>query len=444
LDWKGSSSRKPLLLRGARQTGKTYLLNEFAGNEFETSHYLNFEKDRNLSVVFKDGLTPAKVIQNISLLLNRRITPGKDLLILDEIQECSEALTSLKYFNEEMRELAVACAGSHVGLHCSEGSFPVGQVDFLDLFPMNFEEFQMADGSAGVELFKNFSAETTVPEALHQLLWEELKLYYIVGGLPEAVKGYLELKENRIDALNKARSIQRDLMRGYISDFAKHSGKQNAGHITGVFENIPRQIQRDVHSSISRYRFKGVLPNKSKHVQLAGPIDWLIKAGLVLRSYIVDTPKIPLKAYARDNTFKLFMFDTGLLGCMLDIPLYAIMNQDYGQYKGYYAENFVAQEFVAADVRDLYSWTGRHSEIEFLRVIADSVVPVEVKSGLRTKAKSLAAYTAKYSPELRIKISGNNLSRKDPAFHNYPIYLAGRIQAMRAAKDGAGPEISEA
>ncbi len=432
LEWKNSKYRKPLLLQGARQVGKTYLLKEFGQREFNQIHYINFEKANDVEFVFKENFNVKRIVDDISIILNKNINIKEDVLIFDEIQECAKAMTSLKYFNEDMRELALCCAGSHIGLN--KGPFPVGQVDYLNLYPMSFEEFLMAIDERKANILSDFSNKTVISEAIHRVLWRELKIYYITGGMPEAIKRYLDLKENLYEAFTNIRLVQQGIIQGYRSDFAKHSGGENAAHINRVFENIPIQLSKNIDASVSRYRFKGVIPNKTKFAQLAGPINWLLKSGIVIKVYIAKKPVLPLKNFSNDNTFKLYLFDTGLLGCILNLPFDSILNQDYGQYKGYYAENFVAQEFVSDGCNELFSWVGRNSEIEFLRVINNNIVPVEVKSGSRTKAKSLSVYINKYSPNLSIKISAINLNRENKKLYNYPLYLAGKIQATARLK----------
>jgi uncharacterized protein len=428
VQWKHSKYRKPLLLQGARQVGKTYLLKEFGANEFKHIHYINFEKRRDMDFLFKESLEVEKIVENISIILDRDIDITNDLLIFDEIQECPEAITSLKYFNEDMKQLALCCAGSHIGVSLNFKSFPVGQVDFLHLFPMNFEEFLGAVNKRKTVLLKEFSYKTTIPEAIHRKLWEDLLVYYITGGMPEAVKRYIDFQETPYEAFNNVRAVQQGILQGYRGDFAKHAGKVNAAHINRIFDNIPIQLSKNINGSVQRFRFKGVIPDKSKYVQLEGPIDWLLKSGLIIKVSVVNTPTLPLKSFSKENIFKLYLFDTGLLGCMQNLPFDSILNQDYGRDKGYYAENFVAQEFTAAGTRELFSWAGKNSEIEFLRILDNAVVPVEVKSGSRTKAKSLSVFEKKYSPPLQIKISANNLNRENPKNHNYPLYLAGKIQ----------------
>ena len=228
--------------------------------------------------------------------------------------------------------------------------------------------------------------------------------------------------------MKRARDIQKKLIAGYNNDFAKHSGKTNSMHIVSVFENVPMQLSTNLDGSVRRYRFKGVIPRKKGYAELQGPIDWLEKAGLILKVKVCKRAQIPIDSFCSNNLFKLFLFDIGLLGCMLDLPVNLIYSQDYGTTKGYFAESFVAQEFTASGVLKLYSWTQGTSEIEFLRIINDTLVPVEVKSGTRTQAKSLRQYMLKYSPQRAVKISAKPLNRQEgKALQNYPLYLAAKL-----------------
>lgn len=425
--WKKQDVRKPLLLQGARQVGKTWLLKEFGRREFRRAFYVNFENAGAFQNLFRSGLRPSTVIPQLSILLNESIVPGQDLLIFDEIQNSAEALTSLKYFREEMPELALCCAGSHVGLAVSAASFPVGQIEFLTLYPLSFEEFLDATDERAAEVLAGFNPGTTIPESIHRHLWEQLKIYYATGGLPEVVEHYRTHRDNLPEALRGARAIQRALLQGYQSDFSKHAGKVNAVHINRVLEAVPVQMLRVLDDSVSRFRFKGVIPERSKFAQLEGPIDWLVKAGLIVKVHLVEKPEVPLRAFSKTNLFKLYLFDVGMLGCMVDMPFDSILSQDYGTYKGCYAENLVAQELCAAGRTPLYSWRGRQSEIEFLLTRENGVIPVEVKAGIRANSKSLAVYAEKYAPPLRIKVTARNLDRSTADCHNIPLYLAGKL-----------------
>ena len=429
LEWKETTGRSPLLLKGTRQVGKSYILQAFGENEFSGCHIFNFEQDKTLSTLFDADLNPERILADLSIYSGKRINIANDLVIFDEIQECPNALTSLKYFCEKMPQLALCCAGSLIGVTLSSGSFPVGKVDFLKLYPLNFEEFLMAlNDEMALELYRNSDKVDSLSEIAHQRLWNRLREYYVTGGMPQVVSTYLTYRDDPFEAMKRARDVQGKLVESYNNDFAKHSGKINSLHIVSVFENVPLQLSANIDGSVKRYKFKGVIPRKKGYAELQGPIDWLEKSGLILKVKVCKRAEMPLESFCRENMFKLFLFDIGLLGCMLDLPVSLIHSQDYGIAKGYLAENLVAQEFAAAGVSRLHSWTEGTSEIEFIRVIGDALVPVEVKSGIRTQAKSLRQYILKYSPKRAVKISGKPLSRiRNQVIQNYPLYLAAKI-----------------
>jgi len=429
LKWKDAPDRCPLLLKGARQVGKSYLLNAFGANEFPNCHIFNFEQDTRLATVFENDLSPETIITDLSIYSGQKIDVTKDLVILDEIQECPRAITALKYFSEKMPQLALCCAGSLIGVKLSIESFPVGKVDFFNLYPMNFEEFLMAlNDDTALELYQNSGNVDTHSAIIHQKLWDRLREYYVTGGMPQVVATYLTYRRDLSEAMQKARKVQKKLVESYSNDFAKHSGKTNSIHIISVFENIPLQLSSNLDGSVKRYKFKGVMPRKKSYADLQGPIDWLGKSGLAIKAGVCNKAQLPLASFSKGNIFKLFLFDIGLLGCMLDMPVGLLYSQDFGFTKGYLAENFVAQEFTAAGVTKLYSWRERNSEIEFLRVLDDAIVPVEVKSGKRTQAKSLRQYMLKYAPLRAIKLSAQPLKRiKGQVLQNYPLYMAAKI-----------------
>ncbi len=429
LDWKSSPTRKPLLLQGARQVGKTYLLEDFGKNEFLKFHIFNFEQDKGLSHVFETDLNPNQILTDLSIHKGERISSKSDLVIFDEIQACPRALTSLKYFYESMPELPLCCAGSLLGVALSSESFPVGKVEFKNLFPMKFSEFLKAlNEDLLIEALESSREASTISETTHQKLWGCLKEYYVTGGMPQVVSEYISMRDNRIEAMDNARKIQKGLIEGYYRDFAKHSGKTNSMHIVSVFEDVPMQLSKNVEGSVSRYQFKGVIPGKKGYAGLNGPINWLEKAGLIFKVKICNKAELPIESFCKNNLFKLYFFDIGLEGCMLELPVEAIIAQDYGITKGYFAENFTAQEFVSSGVSKLYAWKERNSEIEFLRVLDGEIVPVEVKSGQRTQAKSLQQYQKKYAPQSAIIISGKTLNRDHTkVVKNYPLYMAGSI-----------------
>ncbi|NQU50957.1 MAG: DUF4143 domain-containing protein [Bacteroidetes bacterium] len=292
------------------------------------------------------------------------------------------------------------------------------------MYPLNFKEFISVSNSNISKYVTEFNENSPIPELVHDLLWDELKKYFIVGGLPEVVKQYIQKKDNLVKAFKKVREIQKHLIAGYMSDFSKYSGNENSNHISQIFYNIPHQLVQSLDFSAKKFRVREIIPKVTKYSQLELTVDWLVKAGLVIKNHIVGTPKIPLKSYRKENSFKLFLFDVGILGCIQELSFESLLNQDYGTCKGYFAENFVAQEFVCGGNGDLYSWVNKNPEIEFLRIMDGKVIPVEVKSVNRPKSKSFTIYTTKYKPVKQIKITTKPFI-KSANFYNYPLYLAG-------------------
>lgn len=428
--WKLSSGRKPLILRGSRQVGKTYSLIEFGKSEFRKFHYINFEKDPLAAKIFDRDFDTKRILDEMSFRLGAPIHPESDLIILDEIGLASRALTSLKYFSEECGELAVCAAGSLLGVHLGESSFPVGKVEFMDLAPMNFYEFLLAMGDErSIEFIDAVTATSEIPDVVHEHLWEQWKRYLAVGGLPEAVLAFAEARgENLYEAFARVRKKQHDLIVAYHADVAKHSGKANAMHIERVWSNVPSQLSRSLDGGSSKFKFKDVVPGKNRFEHLAGPIDWLRAARLVIKVPIVNTSALPLAAHAKENAFKLYFFDVGLLGAASDLPVQSIMDFDFGSYKGYLAENYVAQEFHSIGATPIFCWQEGRSEVEFLREIEGRVIPIEVKSGWVTQAKSLKVYAQKYKPPYRAIFSAKKLMIDDEhGVRHYPLYLTCRF-----------------
>ena len=266
VDWKSKKDRKPLILRGARQVGKTYILRLFGKEHFSQVHYLNFEKNKQLGKIFEEDLIPQNILRDLSFHLNTSIDMENDLVIFDEIQNIPRALTSLKYFHEELPELAVCSAGSLLGVQMSDESFPVGNVDFLNMFPMSFEEFLRGEGDTkSFEFLQNRKKTEAIPGIIHSHLWEQLKIYFVTGGLPEIVKTFVEYKNDLFVALEKVREKQNNLLLTYIADIAKHSGKQNAMHIERLWRNIPAQLAREHDGSAGKFKFKGVIPGIKRY-----------------------------------------------------------------------------------------------------------------------------------------------------------------------------------
>lgn len=433
LRWKDARGRKPLILRGARQTGKSYLLSEFGHTEFPDFHVFDFEKNgRELAPLFEESLDPRRLIQNLGLYQEKPIGPS-DLILFDELQNCPRALTSLKYFCEDLPGQPVCAAGSLLGVAVLESAYPVGKVTHLDLFPMSFEEFLNNSGhDLLVEAFYTSWKEERTSSVVHTRLWERLREYYVTGGMPEAVAAFFGHGEEQAAGLLAARDVHRELVRSFMQDFAKHSGTVNAAHIAAVFEDVPRQLFGYVDMSVKRYRFKHAVPGIRGFAQLEGPIGWLEKAGLVYKVPVCHRAEIPFRAFTKANMFKLFICDVGLLGSMLGLSPSELMAQEFGITKGFFAENFVACEWMASGEQSLYSWSERNSEIEFLLAAEGNVIPVEVKSGLRTRSQSLRQFLLKYGPQRAIKVSGKPLALGDGPLLSVPLYYASRIPGWLA------------
>lgn len=426
--WKADPQRKPLLLKGVRQVGKTTLLLEFGKKYFSGVHYLNFEKEPQIASIFEPDLVPTRILSDLAFFLEKPIRPGEDLVIFDEIQEAPRALTSLKYFREECPNLHLCAAGSLLGLSLGSSSFPVGKVDFETLRPMSFEEFLTAQNDKSLPYFKNITSNSAIPSAVHEHLLQELKHYFVVGGLPEAVSTYCQHKGDITEAFSLVRKKQSDLLLSYYADIAKHAGKVNAMHINRVFQSVPAQMSHAQDGSIRRFKFKGVVPGISHYDRLAGAIDWLEATGMILKIPIVESALVPFQAYAKENCFKLLVFDVGMLGLMTSLSPKAILDGDYGSYKGYFVENFVAQELLLRTTPLLYSWQEGNAEIEFLLEIGGKAVPVEVKSGTLTKAKSLQSFREKYRPPLQIILSSKRLNIGNKNAVQYcPLYFTDRF-----------------
>lgn len=421
MQWKARRNRKPLLIDGARQTGKTYLLQNIFGKQFDQVLRLDFLESPNLSEAFADSLSPKDVLSNIELITSQVFNEETGLLILDEIGECPRAVTSLKYFAEKAPHMFVAASGSNIGLL---ESFPVGKVEQINLRPLTFREFLLASNEPA--LIKAYDSAIN-SSAGHLKLFDKLTEYYFVGGMPEAVDTWFAMaNESLLERVQAIGRIHEDLITGYIRDFGKYSGKVDAGLIESIFRSVPSQLSSVVDESVNRFKFKNVHDKKSRYMELESGITWLEKCRLVLKNHPVEgSPRSPLAAYKKENAVKLFLFDVGLLNHMLGVSYKEIKQQGY-EYKGYVAENFVQQELVAMGMDPTYSWHDARAEIEF--ILADElgkVIPIEVKSGKRTKAKSLQSYINKCSPPITIKLTGTRGSAELENKHFvYPLYYA--------------------
>ena len=413
-----------MLVDGARQTGKSYLLEKLFGQSFTNVIRLDFLETPSLSTLFEHSLNSNDILESIELTFNTTYNPEADLLIFDEIGECQRAVDSLKFFAEQQPNMYLVASGSNIGLL---DSFPVGKVSFLSLYPMTFEEFLWAsEEPATIKAYNNLN----LSPAAHDKLFKHLLDYYFVGGMPEAVKAWHQNKNEQStqERIQTIAGIHRALLSGYELDFGKYADKVSAKQISEVFNNIPLQLQSNQGGSVRRFQFKDVIAKKKRYNDLAGPIHWLEQCKLLSKCHPIDTqPQIPLKQLAKDNLFKLFFFDVGLLASALELNYKDIIDQQFN-YKGFIAENFVQNELVAQGYSPTYSWSEARSEIEFIIRLPDGrLCPLEVKSGKRTRSKSLGVYRDKYKPELSFKLVGTMGNIEDKELKVLPIYFAGQL-----------------
>jgi predicted AAA+ superfamily ATPase len=413
--WKQSSSRKPLVLKGARQVGKTYILKKFGEGEYDKIAYFNFEEDPDLNEFFTSRLSPEKIIDNLSIYHESRISSDKTLIIFDEIQNSPLTLTSLKYFCENAPEYHIATAGSLLGVKIGQSApFPVGKVNFLDMYPMSFGEFLDAVGKNQLRLFVEEKQDFySIPKSFHKELIDFLKIYYFVGGMPEAVCQYIKDKD-----LKKVRNIQDEILSAYTIDFSKYTTKTEAIRIANIWASIPGQLAREN----KKFTFKQVNKN-ARAREYNESIQWLVDAGLVKKVNNIKTAKLPLSGY-QDDKFKLYLLDIGLLGAMIKVPQKAIIEGDrlFSEYNGAFVENYVAQEFVAHGQKDLYYWSNKHkAEVDFVVALKNRILPLEVKAGISKQKKSLRVYGEKFKPSVLSRSTLMNF-KEDDNFRNYPLY----------------------
>ena len=418
IQWKEQNKRKPLLLDGARQVGKTHLIEkEFGAKHFSRVHKFDFRENKKLENLFTDSLQPEEIIRKLEIEMGEKIDLKNDLIFFDEVGECQAAVDSLKFFSEKKSDIFLCASGSNIGLL---NSFPVGKTHNLELFPMSFYEFLLASQKdLLIEEFEKMSRLMNV----HEKLWSILLDYYFVGGMPEAVKTWFS-KESTVQKIEEVSRIQDDLLSGFERDFGKYGGKVNSLHIASVFRSVPLRLQSNIDGSVKRYGFKDIIEGKKQYSQLRGPIDWLEKSKLVSKNYIVrNQPLSPLMSLCQENFFKLFFFDVGLLCRSLGLDYPEVRKQEFFQ-KGFIAENFVQNELLSIGKSPTFSWSEARSEIEFiLKSPIGETYPVEVKSGKRTKARSLGVYKEKYSPKKTIKLIGNR-GNEDPDNLVWPLYYA--------------------
>ncbi len=416
LKWKNNNKKKPLLLQGARQVGKTFIVKEFGKKEYKNFYYFNFEQDENLHHFFKSQLLPENIIENLSIYIGKKIESDSSLIFFDEIQVLPEVLTSLKYFQEQAPQYNIISAGSLLGVSiASHKSFPVGKVNFLTLYPMSFLEFLEAiEGSLLLEKIKKIDESKPLNEVFHNKLISHLKLYLYIGGMPEAIQDYIDNKD-----IARVRKIQLDILESYKRDFSKYNNSTQALKVSNIWHSVPYQLAKEN----KKFRYKDVKKNgRASFYELS--IEWLKNAGLINVAYNISVPKMPLSGYADKSKIKLYLFDTGLLGAMLNISSKIIVdpNQLFIEYNGAFIENFVAQQLKVYLHSDLYYWTSKSdAEVDFLLQMNREIYPIEVKSGLSRNLKSLRSYESKYHPLKIYRLSPRNMMQDD-TFVNIPLY----------------------
>ena len=418
--WKDSSDRKPLVLRGARQVGKTWIMQEFGRRFYQDTVYLNFDEEDELKSIFETNKNPLRIIELLSMITGAKILPEKTLILFDEVQECPEALNSLKYFCEKANEYHIIAAGSLLGtLLAQPKSYPVGKVNLLEIAPLTFDEFLLANDEGVYRYYSSIQKDQKIEEIFHKRLMELYHYYLIIGGMPECVSSWLENKDPE-----KVLQIQRELIELYENDFSKHNGKINSGRILMVFRSIVSQLAKSNEKFVY-----GAVREGGRARDFEEAIEWLVSAGMLNRIYNVSKPEHPLPAFDKLDSFKLYLFDTGLLKCMAGIDNSAILLKTDYQFKGPLTENYVLQQLKPQfDALPRYFST-RYGEIDFLLQNHQEIIPVEVKGGEDKSAPTFKKYIAEKSPDTAIRFSEMGYV-KNGAITNLPLYLASAASKM--------------
>jgi len=418
LAWKNSTDRKPLVLKGARQVGKTWLMEEFGRLYYDDTFYFNFDEEDELQSVFKTNKNPHRIIELLGMIKGKKILPEKHLIIFDEVQECSEALNSLKYFCEKANEYHIISAGSLLGtLLAKPKSYPVGKVNLLNISPMTFDEFLAASDEGLYSYYTGVQKGQQIEEIFHHTLLNAYNYYLIIGGMPECVQSWITHKDPA-----EISRIQQELIELYENDFSKHNGKVNSGRILMVFRSLVTQLSKDNEKFIF-----GCVREGARAREFEEAIEWLVSAGMVMRIYNVSKPEHPLKAYEQLNHFKLFMFDVGLMKQMAAISNEAILLKSDYQFKGALTENYVLQQIKAIyDTEPKYYAPTSTNEIDFVVQDGMDIIPIEVKAGESVTSASFKNYIKEYKPEKAVRLSKLGYEIND-SFVNLPLYLANKM-----------------
>ena len=423
--WKDKPRRKPLILTGVRQCGKTYIVDEFARSDFESYVYVNFESEETLSAIFDYDFDVNRIIKELERHFSAKITPGKTLLFFDEIQECTRAITSLKYFCENMRDLHIVCAGSLLGvaLKKKQISFPVGKVNRLQLYPMSFKEFIIANAREDlIEVFKDWPTDREIPKLYSTPMEELLKAYYIVGGMPEVVKTWVETQD-----YDEVTEVQNEILDDYADDFSKHAPLTEVPKIRWIWDSVPVQLAKENN----KFVFSHVKEGK-RSSELEDALQWLVDAGLLIKTELVEKPELPLDGAADKTYFKVYMSDIGLLRAKSKISVNTILAESdlYVRYKGAFAENYVLNELKTLEKQPFFWRSGNTAEVDFIYEEEGELIPVEVKAADNTQAKSYKQFCKKYSPKKGLKLSRKNIAEnlcESTTTYNIPLYLEWNI-----------------
>lgn len=418
--WKNDEERKPLILRGARQVGKTWLMKEFGRNHYRNMVYFNFDEDDDLKSIFETNKNPRRIIELLSLISGERILPNETLLVFDEIQECSEALNSLKYFKENANEYHVIAAGSLLGtLLANPKSYPVGMVNLLDIAPLTFGEYLEATDPSLFAFYDTIQKNQRIDDFFHNRLLEAYSHYLIIGGMPECVASWVKYRDSE-----RVGRIQRELIEVYENDFSKHNGKVNSGRLLLVFRSIVAQLSKPNEKFMY-----GAVREGGRARDFEEAIEWLVSAGMLKRVYNVSKMLHPLAAFDKLDQFKLFVFDTGLLKRMAGVDNGAILLKSDYQFKGPLTENYVLQQLCGQFEVDPRYYSDKNSEIDFVVQNGMEIIPIEVKGGEDKSAPSFKRYIACNHPEHALRFSKRGY-RKDGEITNIPLYLAGRTKDL--------------
>ena len=420
LQWKSSEDRKPMVLKGARQVGKTWLMKEFGRTAYDSFVYFNFDEEDELKSIFEVNKNPQRIVELLSLIAGEKILPEKTLIIFDEIQECPSALNTLKYFKEKANDYHVIAAGSLLGtLLATPKSYPVGMVNLLDIYPLTFDEFLDATDPALYTYYESIQKEQQIEEIFHNRLLEAYNNYLIIGGMPECVSSWVKYKDPA-----KIREIQRELIEVYENDFSKHNGKVNSGRILMVFRSIVSQLAKPNEKFIY-----GAVREGARARDFEEAIEWLVSAGMLNRVYNVGKMEHPLTAFDKLDQFKLFLFDTGLLKYMAGIDNSAILLKTDYQFKGPLTENYVLQQLRGQFEVEPRYYADKNSEIDFVLQYGTEIIPVEAKGGEDKSAPSFKRYIAQNQPRHALRFSRRGY-RKDGAITNLPLYLARKTKEL--------------